>query len=174
MWFISANLQSTHPDCSFIFFTVLMYWCTVAELYSSCSGYWSADVVMDIHLFIVVYTDTVSPVGEQFFRLAQKSFGILQYLLWNTSLTICLFFEHLMKSLYMHFFFFVHCFWDSIKSLQTFAGIIDHDAPSPNGNRDTWDLCIVKVSHKSLQCRDIVWGVMRSKVSNSPSNLEML
>jgi len=33
---------------------------------------------MDNHPFIIVYIDTVAPVREQFFRLAQTSIRILQ------------------------------------------------------------------------------------------------
>ena len=65
---------------------------------------------MDNHPFIIVYTDTVSPVGEQFFRLAQTLIGILQYLLSNPLLSICLPFEHFLKSLYLQYLFFVYFF----------------------------------------------------------------
>ena len=37
--FISADLERTHLDCSVIFFTVPMYFCTVAEFFSSCLSY---------------------------------------------------------------------------------------------------------------------------------------
>jgi len=103
-----------------------MYFWTVAELFSSCFGYWSATVVTDNHPFIIVYIDTVSPVREQFFRLAQTSIGVLQYLLSNPLFSLCLPFEHLLTSLYLQYFFFVYFFWDSGKSLQTFAVIIEY------------------------------------------------
>jgi len=71
-------------------------------------------VVTDNHSFIIVYIDTVSPVREQFFRLAQTSIGILQYLLSNPLLSICLPFEQFLKSLYLQYLF-AYFFWDSNK-----------------------------------------------------------
>jgi len=65
---------------------------------------------MDNHLFIVVYIDTVSPVREQFFRLAQILIGLLQYILSNPLPSICLYFEHFLKSLYSQYLFFAYFF----------------------------------------------------------------
>jgi len=98
-----------------------MYLCTVAEFFSSCFGYWSVTVVTDIHPFIIVYIDTVSPVREQFFRLAQTSIGILQYLRSNPLLSICFYFKDFLKSWYMQYLYFVYFFLDSKESFQTFA-----------------------------------------------------
>ena len=39
MGFISAYLKRTRLDCSVIFFTVLMYFCTVTKFFSSYFGY---------------------------------------------------------------------------------------------------------------------------------------
>jgi len=57
----------------------------------------SATVVTDNHPFIIVYIDTVSPVREQFFRLAQTSIGILQYLLSKSSSQYMLAFRILLE-----------------------------------------------------------------------------
>jgi len=65
---------------------------------------------MDNHPFIIVYIGTVSPVREQFFRLAQTSIGILQYLLSNPILSICLSFEYFLKSLYLQYLLFEYFF----------------------------------------------------------------
>ena len=146
-WDLSALIIGTRLDCSVIFFTVLMYFCTVSEFFSSCFGYWSATVVTDNHPLIIVYIDTVSPVREQFFRLAQKSIGILQYLLSNPLLSICLPFEHLLKSLYLQYLFFVYFFWDSNRSLRTFAVIIEYSFHSSiNCSSSTVSYVNVKVN----------------------------
>jgi len=74
-----------------------MYFCTVAEFFSSCFGYRSTTEVTDNHSFIIVYIDTVSPVREQFFRLAQTSIGILQYFLSKSSSQYMLIFRTLLE-----------------------------------------------------------------------------
>jgi len=82
-------------------------------------------VVTDNHSFIIVYIHTVSPIGEQFFRLAHTLIRILQYLLSNPLLSICLPFNHSLKLLYLSYFYYVYFFRDSKKSLRTFAVIIE-------------------------------------------------
>jgi len=50
---------------------VLVYkLCTVEEFFFTVLGNCSATVVMDNHSLFDVYIDTISPVREQFFRLA--------------------------------------------------------------------------------------------------------
>jgi len=122
--YVRAYPNRMHLDGSVIIFTVL-YLCKFAEFISSCFGYWSATVVTDNHLFIIVYIDTVSPVREQFFRPAQTSIRILPYLLSNPLPDICCPFEHFLKSLYLQYFYFAYFFWDSNRSLWTFAVIIE-------------------------------------------------
>jgi len=63
-------------DCSVKFFTVLMYLCTVEEFFFTVLGYCSVTVVTDNHSLFCLYIDTVSPVREQFFRLALTSIRI--------------------------------------------------------------------------------------------------
>jgi hypothetical protein len=57
-------------DYSVVFFTLLMYLYTIEEFFFTGLGCCSATVVTDSHCLFYVYVDTVSPVGEQFFRLA--------------------------------------------------------------------------------------------------------
>jgi len=71
-------------DVSVVFFTVLMYLGTVEEFFFTVSGYCSTTVVTDNQACFYVYIDTVSPVREQFFRLALTSISI-QYSLLDTS-----------------------------------------------------------------------------------------
>ena len=54
-------------------------------------------MVTDNHPFIILYIDTVSPVREQLFRLAQTSIGILQYLLLKSSSQYMLAFRTLLN-----------------------------------------------------------------------------
>ena len=54
-------------------------------------------MVTDNNPFIIVYIDTVSPVREQFFRLAQTSIGILQYPLSKSSSQYMLVFQTLLE-----------------------------------------------------------------------------
>ena len=111
-------------------------------------------MVTDNYSFIIVYIDTVSPVGEQFFRLAQTSIGILQYLLSNPFLSICLSFEQFLISLYLQYFFFVYFFWDSNRSLRTFAVIIEYRSV-----QDKQCLIISTVYTKEF-CRNVVSRVL--------------
>ena len=82
-------------------------------------------MVTDNHPFIIVYIDTVSPVRDQFFRLTQTLIGILQYLLLEPRLSICLPLEHSLNSLFLQYFYFAYLFPNSDRSLWTFTVIIE-------------------------------------------------
>jgi hypothetical protein len=60
-------------DCSILFFTVLMYLCTVEELIFTVLGCSSATVVTDNYSLFYVYMNSVSQMREQFFRHALTS-----------------------------------------------------------------------------------------------------
>jgi len=88
---------------------------------------------MDNHSFVYVYIDTVSPVREQFFRLALTSIRI-QYQLLDTSYFSIIWscFKHFSTSLLLSYYCFEFSSLDFNQSICTFA------SHSINCNRRIW------------------------------------
>jgi len=72
-------------DVSVIFYTVLLYLCTVEEFFFTVLGYCSATVVMDNHSLFYVYIDTVSPAAKVqiYYRLSYTHAQLIPSFPWT-------------------------------------------------------------------------------------------